>query len=105
MLILNILEDTNRGLHVMKTKSKKATFNLHEDVIRALDEAISQGMAPSKNAFVEQALLNELNQLKRQARRVLWQKAAKDPLFIKDIEQVEKDLRYADADTAGIIDK
>ncbi len=89
----------------MKTKTKKATFNLHEDVIRGLDEAISQGMAPSKNAFVEQALLKEFNNLKRQARRVLWQKAAKDSLFVKDIEQVEKDFTYADAETAENRDK
>jgi len=89
----------------MSTKAKKATFNLHIDVLHALDEAMSRGIAPSKNALVEQALIKELNELRRQARKVQWQKAAKDPLFLKDIADVEADFKYADAETAGSIDK
>ncbi|MFH0768943.1 MAG: hypothetical protein V1932_05190 [Chloroflexota bacterium] len=83
----------------MRGKTRKATFNLHTDVLTALDEAMSKGVAPSKNALVEQALLKELKELRRQARKALWQEAAKDPLFIKDIEEVEADFRYADAET------
>ncbi|HEX9896716.1 MAG TPA: hypothetical protein VGA85_03540 [Dehalococcoidales bacterium] len=89
----------------MSTKAKKATFNLHIDVLDALNEAMSQGIAPSKNALVEQALIKELNELKRQTRKVQWQKAAKDPLFLKDVADVEADFRYADAETTGIMDK
>jgi hypothetical protein len=89
----------------MKTKSRKATFNLHVDILEALDEVMSHGAAPSKNALVEQALLKELKDLKRQARRTLWQKAAKDPLFVRDIKEIEDDFRYADAETDGSIDK
>jgi hypothetical protein len=66
---------------------------------------MTQGIAPSKNALVEHALLKELSELRRQARRALWQAAAKDPLFMKDIEEVEADFRYADAETAGRIDQ
>ncbi len=88
----------------MSTKTKKATFNLHTDVLDALDEVVAQGAAPSKNALVEQALLKELRELKRQARKALWQEAAKDPLFMRDIEQVEADFQYADAETAGSMD-
>lgn len=83
----------------MRGKTKKATFNLHTDVLAAMDEVMAQGMAISKNALVEQALLKELKELRRQARKTLWQEAVKDPLFIKDIEDVEKDFRYADAET------
>ena len=89
----------------MSVKTKKATFNLHTDVLAALDEVMAQGVAPSKNALVEQALLKELKELRRQARKALWQEAAKDPLFMKDIEEVEADFRYADAETAGRIDQ
>ena len=39
--------------------------------------------------------------MRRQARKALWQEAAKDPLFTKDMEEVESDFRYADAETAG----
>ncbi len=83
----------------MNVKTKKATFNLHTDVLAALDEVMAQGVAPSKNALVEQAVVKELKELRKQARKALWEKAAKDPLFIKDIEAVEADFRYADTET------
>ncbi len=89
----------------MSVKTKKATFNLHTDVLAALDEVIAQGVAPSKNALVEQALLKELKEIRRQARKALWQEAAKDPLFMKDVEKVEADFRYADAEAAGGLDQ
>ena len=85
----------------MSGKTKKATFNLHTDILAALDEIMARGIIPSKNALVEQALLKELKELRRQARKAQWQEAAKDPLFIKDIEEVEADFHYADAETIG----
>jgi cytochrome c553 len=84
----------------MRGKTKKATFNLHTDVLAALDEIMAQGLVPSKNALVEQALLKELKELHRQTRRTQWQKGAKDTLLLKDIEDVEAAFRTADADTA-----
>ncbi len=88
-----------------RDKTKKATFNLHTAVLAALDEAMAQGMAPSKNALVEQALLNEMKELRRQARKALWQQAAQDPLFLRDLQEVETDFRHADAESAGGIDR
>jgi predicted transcriptional regulator len=88
----------------MSVKTKKATFNLHTDVLAALDEVMAQGMMPSKNALVEQALLKELKELKRQARKAKWQEAIKDPLFMKDLVEVEADFHYADAETIESID-
>jgi hypothetical protein len=87
----------------MKEKTKKATFNLHTSVLEALNDAMAQGIAPSKNTLVEQALIKELNELKRQARKVRWQAAAKDPLFLGDIEQAETDFEGADNESAGSI--
>lgn len=84
----------------MATKTKKATFSLHEDVLEALDEAVSEGAAPSKNAFVERALVKELKELRRKARRAQWEQAAGDSLFLKDLEEVEDAFGSADAETA-----
>ncbi|MDO8568016.1 MAG: hypothetical protein Q7R57_04805 [Dehalococcoidales bacterium] len=84
----------------MPGKTKKATFNLHTDVLNELDEAMSRGIAPSKNALVERALLRELKELRKQARRKAWQAGAKDAQLLKDIEDVESDFRTADAETA-----
>jgi predicted transcriptional regulator len=85
----------------MRTKTKKATFNLPTDVLEALDEVMAQGRAPSKNALVEQALVKEIKNLRQQTRKALWKEAARDPLFINDIAKTAQDFRYADAETAG----
>jgi hypothetical protein len=84
----------------MPGKTRKATFNLHTDVLAEMDEVMAQGRAPSKNALAEQALLKELKELRRQARQQLWQEAAKDTLLLKDIKEVETAYRTADAETA-----
>ena len=89
----------------MRGKTKKATFNLHTDVLDALDEIMAQGIVPSKNALVEQALIKEVKDLRRQERKALWQEAVKDPLFLRDIEKVEEDFQYSDAETAGRMDQ
>jgi hypothetical protein len=87
----------------MPEKTKKATFNLHVDILNDLDEAMKRGMASSKNALVEQALTKELKELHRLARKNKWEEAAKDPLFLKDIEQIEREFKSADSETAGRI--
>lgn len=84
----------------MSGKTKKATFNLHTDVLAALDEIVAQGTIPSKNALVEQALRKELNELRRKARQKSWQEGAKDTLLVRDIEAVETAFQTADAESA-----
>jgi hypothetical protein len=84
----------------MPGKTKKATFSLHTDVLVALDEAMAEGIASSKNALVEQALIRELKELKRQSRQRRWQQGAKDALLIRDIGDIETAFRSADAETA-----
>jgi hypothetical protein len=88
----------------MISKTKKATFNLHTDVLAALDEMMAKGKAPSKNALVEQALIKELQELRRQTRKTLWQEAAKDPLFLNDLAEVGAEFKYADSEATGRID-
>jgi hypothetical protein len=87
----------------MPAKTKKATFNLHPEVLDALDEAMAHGAATSKNALVEQALIKELKELRKQERQTRWKEGAKDPLLLKDIEKAGDDFKYADAETSGSI--
>jgi len=84
----------------MRGKTKKATFSLHSDVLAALDEVMALGIVPSKNALVEQALLKEVKELRRQARLTQWKEGAKDKLLLKDIEDIETAFGTADAETA-----
>jgi hypothetical protein len=88
----------------MAAKTRKATFNLHIEVLDALDAAMAKDMAPSKNALVEQALLKELKELRRRENRVAWEQAMKDPLYLKDVAEIEADFRYVDAESVGRMD-
>jgi len=88
----------------MSEKTKKATFNLHPDVLAALDKAMAEGVAPSKNVLVERALVKELKELQRRARKARWEEGAKDPALLKDISETEIAFQSADAETAGRID-
>jgi hypothetical protein len=81
-------------------KTKKATFNLHPDVLAALDKAMAEGAAPSKNILVERALIKELKELQRQAQQARWIEGARDKLLIKDINEVEAAFNSADTETA-----
>ena len=88
----------------MSEKTKKATFNLHPDVLAALDEAMAGGAAPSKNVLVERALIRELKELRRQARQARWKEGAKDPMLLKDISEVDIAFQSADVETVGRLD-
>ncbi|RJO62659.1 MAG: hypothetical protein C4542_02690 [Dehalococcoidia bacterium] len=84
-------------------KTRKATFNIHPEVLAALDKAMTEGVAPSKNVFVERALLKELKEVSRQARQTRWEEGARDPQLMHDIRQIETDFQAADAENAGEI--
>jgi hypothetical protein len=86
-----------------RARLRKATFNLPEDVLGALDQAVREGVAPSKNAFVERAISRELDDIERIRRKVLWEEASHDPLFVKDLLDTEQEFRTADAETARSI--
>ena len=88
----------------MSEKTKKATFNLHPGVLAELDKAMAEGVAPSKNVLVERALVKELKELRRRARKARWEEGAKDPALLKDISETEIAFQSADAETAGRID-
>jgi Arc/MetJ-type ribon-helix-helix transcriptional regulator len=81
-------------------EAKAATFSLPVDLLRKVDDAVASGAAPNKTAFVERALRHELAQIRRSTRRALLEEAKRDPLFLRDIEEVERDFALADAETA-----
>ncbi len=88
----------------MSERTKKATFNLPPDILAELDKVMAEGAAPSKNALVERALVKELKELRRQARKARWEEGAKDSALLKDISEIEVAYQSADAETAGRID-
>jgi len=89
----SICQDIRGEVTHMRRKARKATSSLDAGVLATLDEVMAQGMAPGKNAPVEQASNKELRELQRQARQRRWQEGAKDTLLLKDVEDVETAFR------------
>ena len=81
-------------------RARKATFSLSEGTLQTLNDAVARGGAPSKNAFVEQAVLQAIRDFHRQERRRGWEEAMRDPLFVRDVEEIEAAFASADAETA-----
>jgi metal-responsive CopG/Arc/MetJ family transcriptional regulator len=81
-------------------QAKNATFSLPIQLLQEMDVAVQQGASPSKNALVERAIRRELAEIRRLARRALLEEAKRDPLFLRDLSDVERDFAEADAETA-----
>ena len=79
---------------------RKATFLLSIKLLQAIDESVTGGAAASKNAFVEAALDRAIADRRRAKRRAQLEAAMADPLFRQDVEAVERDFRFSDADNA-----
>jgi Arc/MetJ-type ribon-helix-helix transcriptional regulator len=75
---------------------KKATFVLDDQVMAEAKMIVEKGFYKSMNAFVESAIRDEIEKNKRELIRAAIIEASKDPLFLSDIEEVEKDFEYAD---------
>lgn len=75
---------------------KKATFVIDEHVISEAKEIVEKGVFRSMNAFVESALRDEIEKIKREQIRNAINDASRDPLFLKDLREIEEDFRYSD---------
>lgn len=83
--------------------AKNATFALPVDLLREVDEAVARGAAENKTVFVERALRQEIARFRRVQRRARLEEARRDPLFMRDVAEVEQDFARVDAESAGEI--
>ncbi len=79
---------------------KKTTFILDERIIGQAKEIVEEGTFKSMNAFVETAIKDELERIKKERIKVAIKDAAKDPLFLADIRDIEKDFEHVDFEEA-----
>ncbi len=75
---------------------KKATFVLDDQVMAEAKMIVEKGLYKSMNFFIESAIKHEIEKNKRERILAAIVAASKDPLFLSDIEEVEKDFEYAD---------
>ena len=84
---------------MMEDSVVKVTYSLPADVVSAVRSVVREGAAPSYSAFVEGALRAAV----RVARERLLAAEFADPLFLADIDEVERDFAAADAETARLL--
>lgn len=75
---------------------KKATFVLDEQIMSEAKEIIEKGLFKSMNAFVESAIKDEIEKIKKKQIREAIIEASKDPMFLSDLKEIEEDFKYAD---------
>lgn len=76
--------------------SQKTTFVIKDEIVMQVKEAVREGYYKSMTDFVENAIKNKLNDIKKEKIRQEIIKASKDPLFLSDIKEIEKDFKYTD---------
>ena len=79
----------------MKNQTVRTTITLPAELLAATDMAISQGKAKSRNEFVAQALLHELEALKRAEIDAALMEMAQDPEYQVQVLQMEADFAVA----------
>ncbi len=82
----------------------KATYQLAHDTVDRVREAVQSGHAATMSEFVEQALREKLERLRRDAIRRQIAEAATDPLFQADVREVSEAYDVAITDGLDGID-
>jgi Arc/MetJ-type ribon-helix-helix transcriptional regulator len=78
------------------TMGKKVTYVLDEEVVEQVREVVGKGSYKSINSFVENAIKDELERIKKEEIKKAITEAGNDPLFLADIKEIEEDFKYAD---------
>jgi metal-responsive CopG/Arc/MetJ family transcriptional regulator len=79
----------------MNNQTVRTTITLPAELLAATDKAVSQGKAKSRNEFVAQALLHELEALKRAEIDAALMEMAQDPEYQVQVLQMEAEFAAA----------
>lgn len=90
------------GYRVRRSRSREAlrkvTYQMRESVVDGVRGAVESGVAPSANAFVEEAVVARLRELRRERVYREYAEAAADPEFMRDMDEVTREFDIAIGD-------
>lgn len=86
-------------------KNRKATFVLPAQVLDEMHELVSIGLANSVSSLVREAIESKVRELREELLKKEFEEAARDPYFMKDIDQTMNLFHSADGETARMIPK
>jgi len=84
----------------MATKVKNVTFSLPIDLMEKYKTYAKGSYIPSVNAGVKEALEEYSRKIEKEKLKKEMMKAAKDPLFVQDLEESMRVFEYSDLETA-----
>ncbi len=79
----------------MKNQTVRTTITLPVELLAAADRVVSEGKAKSRNEFVAQALLHELEALKRAEIDAALEEMAQDPEYQTQVLRMEAEFAAA----------
>lgn len=75
---------------------KNFTFSLPQELVEKLKRHVDDLQLPSMNHVVRETLESRVKELDKQKLRLTMQAAARDPLFLNDIEECMTAFKHAD---------
>lgn len=92
----------------MPTPAKRLTFRLHQPTIEGIEELVRSGLAPSRNALIEQLVEQALRRHRQKQREEeafkQYQAAFENPAYRAEQETLLRDFAMADVETARQIE-
>lgn len=86
-----------------RTRMKKVTYSLPEEIVEAVRETVASGAYGSQNEMVTAALRRTVADVREEALVLELREAMSDPMYLEDMAQVMEDFKYADAESAALI--
>ena len=80
----------------MPAAKVRTTVAIAENLLRAVDAAVEQGSAKSRNEFVALALRNQLAAWRRRAIDAAFAEMATDPIYQREALEIADELGAAD---------
>lgn len=77
---------------------RKVSYQIRASVADGLRSAVEAGAAASVNAFVEDAIIERLKQLRRERLYAAYAEAAKDPEYAAEMVELDRDFDTTVAD-------
>ncbi len=80
---------------------KKATFVISEAVLEEAKDIVATKKFKSLNSFIEKAIKDEIERVRREDIKKAILEASQDPIFLSDLRDVEHDFEFADFEYQG----
>ena len=83
-------QSVRRRRRTTKDPLKKTGFQLRQSLVEAIKHVVEEGAAESQNAFVERAIMKELQEVRRQRVYAAYAEAAADETFMSEMSVVSE---------------